>query len=788
MRAYQVRWILITCLACSVSHPGWSDGQQSQPQMQIPPAVILSARVLGADERVPVDSPLTLPEVARAWKAPEQLVLAKIEEPKAADANQPRVDYYGEPLPKGAIARMGTIRVRDPRLPFGPTTAFSPDGKILATGGREHIRLWEFPTGKFLRDIHDGDRTKSYCSLVFLPGGRELASLGSHWLCIWDVSTGKRLREVAANGHALASSHDGKLLAAPTTDGSIWVWETATLKQVAHLGIRTHPEHLWRPADAHRPAFSLDSKELVTYWENTVYRWNLASGTLRAKFEMPSSPQALSPDGNSAVVSVSEADPDDASMSSEMMTLWDTVTGKERIKLKDSGDDSPIVFGLRYESPFAFSQDGQTLAMRAIDTIALRDARTGRLRRWLRLPSISVRSLDFSPDGRMVLTVSDDGAVRVWDVKTARERLAIAIWDIKTGERFCRFRLPITVLRSLAFHQILNAPGEPGKERVRVEWELEREKPILEWPTHESLQSIVFAPDGRSLISAGNEGPVRLWDTATGRPLRALEGHLSRLSDSSVAVAPNPSAAGPNSFAITFLDADGRLRVQDQDGKQLRRISLAGHSYVRAMAVTPGGKTLATWSPAYESKGHGWIDLWELPTGKRLASHATTLNHEIRPPHFSPDARLVLEDTFEEPNLSLARANRKSSLPIPVALIRETSTGRRIRKLSFDPKSMSYGIGSFSADGRTFLTTSHRLPPGGLPHFDIVLDTHLWEVATETERFAIEGVSNAALSPDGQTLVALRATRGHSAGSASSAHYEFWDTYSGQRLPGQSTG
>src|SRR5262249_36091370 len=102
---------------------------------------------------------------------------------------------------------MGTMRSKDYRLPFGPTTAFSPDGKILATCGIEHIRLWEFPSGKLLREIRDGERTKTYCSLVFLPDGH-LASIGRNWLCIWDAATGKRLREVSAAGHPLVCSHD----------------------------------------------------------------------------------------------------------------------------------------------------------------------------------------------------------------------------------------------------------------------------------------------------------------------------------------------------------------------------------------------------------------------------------------------------------------------------------------------------------------------------------------------------------------------------------------------------
>src|SRR5262249_33527985 len=99
--------------------------------------------------------------------------------PGAADAGEPRpaaVDHLGDPLPEGALARMGTTRLRHRPLRT-LTTATPADGKLLASCGDE-IRLWDAATGKLLREIRDGDRSRSYCALLFAPDGRWLAGAG----------------------------------------------------------------------------------------------------------------------------------------------------------------------------------------------------------------------------------------------------------------------------------------------------------------------------------------------------------------------------------------------------------------------------------------------------------------------------------------------------------------------------------------------------------------------------------------------------------------------------------
>jgi WD40 repeat protein len=107
--------------------------------------------------------------------------------PQPETQNQkPGTDLYGDPLPPGAIARMGTVRLRHE----GPASAvaFSPDGQTLASGGRDGtIRLWEMATGKERLRIQ-GPATM-FRSVAFSPDGKLLASGHSNsTILIWDVA------------------------------------------------------------------------------------------------------------------------------------------------------------------------------------------------------------------------------------------------------------------------------------------------------------------------------------------------------------------------------------------------------------------------------------------------------------------------------------------------------------------------------------------------------------------------------------------------------------------------
>jgi WD40 repeat protein len=124
----------------------------------------------------------------------------------AAAAERP-TDAAGDPLPEGALARLGTLRFR--HAGEVSALAFSPDGKRLARGSRawssglsNAVRIWSLADGKRRPPAlgHEGEAS----ALAFSPDGRRLASGGRNEALLWDV--GRRglllLRQLARDGRS----------------------------------------------------------------------------------------------------------------------------------------------------------------------------------------------------------------------------------------------------------------------------------------------------------------------------------------------------------------------------------------------------------------------------------------------------------------------------------------------------------------------------------------------------------------------------------------------------------
>src|SRR5262249_18269644 len=109
------------------------------------------------------------------------------------DANPPavRTDPFGDRLPPGAVARIGTTRFRNPHDRVS-SIAFSPDGKTVAACYHDRIFLWDLVTARELRRF---GKFSANDRVVFSPDGTLLASTNYHnqFLHLWDVATGKEL-------------------------------------------------------------------------------------------------------------------------------------------------------------------------------------------------------------------------------------------------------------------------------------------------------------------------------------------------------------------------------------------------------------------------------------------------------------------------------------------------------------------------------------------------------------------------------------------------------------------
>jgi WD40 repeat protein len=224
-------------------------------------------------------------------------------QPPASKALKPiRTDLYGDPLPGGALARLGTLRFRHPGL---RKVAWSPEGNTLASLNWDgSIIFWDVSTGQELRTMTPEEDDIRGDSLAWSPDGKMIASACSidpystffpeYIICLWNVTTGNENRRLKGHGSfmdALAWSPDGKMLAS-SSDKSIRLWEAATGKEVRCLAGDGYIQSL---------AWSPDSRVLAgASTDKTIQLWDTLTGKEIQRFRDPDylgGPLAWSPDG-----------------------------------------------------------------------------------------------------------------------------------------------------------------------------------------------------------------------------------------------------------------------------------------------------------------------------------------------------------------------------------------------------------------------------------------------------------------------------------------------------------
>lgn len=294
--------------------------------------------------------------------------------------------------------------------------AFSPDGKTVATASRDKtIKIWNVETGQLLKTL--AKHADWVLSVAFSPDGKTLASASrDKTVKLWDAATGAEIRALSGHGGevwSIAFSPDGKTLASASRDKTIKIWNLATGSEIKTLA--------GNAGEITAVAFSPDGKILASGGDDKIVRlWDAATGgemkTLAGHAEAISS-LAFSPDGKTLLTSAYDRN----------IKLWSVERGAE---IKNFVEDYGITLSV------AFSPDGKKFAAANFDhTARLHEAATGREILTLFGHSTNVLSTAVSPDGRRLAVGAYFGEVRLWNIETGQAPLFMRAgndWMIET--------------------------------------------------------------------------------------------------------------------------------------------------------------------------------------------------------------------------------------------------------------------------------------------------------------------------------------------------------------------
>jgi serine/threonine protein kinase/sugar lactone lactonase YvrE len=146
------------------------------------------------------------------------------------------------------------------------------------------------------------------------------------------------------------------------------------------------------------------------------------------------------------------------------------------------------------------------------------------------------------------------------------------------------------------------------------------------------VNTVAITPDGRSLISAGDDKTIKIWDLQTGQAKQTLEGHTNWIYS---------LAISPDGRTIASGSKDSSVKVWDlADGSE--RYTLKGHvNYVNGVAISPDNQVLVTAS--YDKT----VKLWSVPTGEGFGTLRGHTGYVLAIA-FSPDGQVIASGSYDK--------------------------------------------------------------------------------------------------------------------------------------------
>ena len=445
------------------------------------------------------------------------------------------------------------------------SVSFSPDGALLASTSNDRtVRLHNLGSGR--EQVLRGPRGAFYDAEFSYDSGLLVTGSSDGVARIWSVRTGRRLVLMTGHGNYVRSaafSPDRIWVVTGSPDRTARTWQAATGKQVAVLA--GHTESVTSAAFSPDGAWVLTASDDGTarVWDPGTNTDLVPLGSHRGRaFEA-----VFSPDGSLAASAGADS-------TARIFRVDGTVPP---ILLRHGGPVTAVAFDAAGARLLTASVDGATHLWRSRDGNLIRTFRC----------SGPCDTAALNPEGSLVAAGGSRGLIELW-----RSRDGEPVATLEAGS-------PVAAVAFSPDGQVLVSATSDGAQL----WSIPEGRLVYSLDGHRgAVVDAEFSPDGRLVLTAGNDTTARLWSTATGESVATLRGHRAELTSASF------SRDGAL-VVSTSRDHDGR--VWDVETGELLRV-LRGHfALVADAAFSPDGRWIVTAGPTTAG-------LWNIRTGKLL--------------------------------------------------------------------------------------------------------------------------------------------------------------------------